>query len=270
MKRLMLLAAVALGVAVLPATPVAGQDTGAVTIVHAATYDAGDPNAEPPDPAAPLVVTLCVDDEVVDGSFELGDSIGPLDLAPGTYDVEVFIGADQDCAEGTADIQADLEVAAGDDVTAAAVWTSLTQGPSIVVWENDPECVEPDQARVTARHGAYTDGPVDIGAEVGGARTILFSDLGEGEQETIEVPSGTTAVDTQIFLNDAPIADLGDLGPLAGGTAYDVYAVGGADGNVGAFVLSGANPCDEPTTTTTAAPTTTARAAATATPRFTG
>jgi hypothetical protein len=260
MKRLILLFAVALGIAVLPATPVAGQDTGAVTIVHAATYDAGQS----------LTVTLCVDDEVLDGSFETEEILGPLDLAPGTYDVEIFIGADQDCAEGTADIQADLEVAAGDDITAAATWPST--GPTIVVWDNDSECIEAGQSRVTVRHAADSQGqPVDVGAEVGGARTILVSDLGEGEQQTIEVPAGTTAVDTQIFLNDEPVADLGDLGPFEEGTQYVVYAIGGNDGDIGAFVdVIEEEVCDEPTTTTTAAPTTTARAAATATPRFTG
>jgi hypothetical protein len=259
MKRLILLFAVALGVAVLPATPVAGQDTGAVTIVHAATYDFGQS----------LTVTLCVDNEVLDGSFETEQIIGPLDLAPGTYDVEIFIGADQSC-DGEADIQADLEVAAGDDITAAATWPST--GPTIVVWDNDSECIEAGQSRVTVRHAADSQGqPVDVGAEVGGARTILFSDVGEGEQQTIEVPAGTTALDTQIFVSDAPVAELGDLGPFEEGNQYVVYAIGGNDGSIGAFVdVIEEEVCDEPTTTTTASPTTTATAAATATPRFTG
>lgn len=259
MKRLLLIAAVALGVAVLPATPVAGQDTGAVTIVHAATYDAGQS----------LTVTLCVDNEVLDGSFETEEILGPLDLAPGTYDVEIFVGVDQPC-DGDPDIQADLEVAAGDDVTAAAVWTSLSQGPAIVVWPNDSDCLDADQARVTVRHGAYTDGPVDVVATVDGTETTLVSDLGEEEQATLEVPAGTVAADAAIVAEFATV-ELGDLGPFEGGSHYVVYAIGGADGAIGIFVdVIEEEVCAEPTTTTTAAPTTTATAAAAATPRFTG
>jgi hypothetical protein len=256
MKRIVVLMAAALGLVVLPATPVAGQATGAVTIVHAATYDAGQS----------LTVTLCIDGEVVDGSFETEEILGPLDLEPGTYDVEIFIGTDQPC-EGEPDIQADLEVAAGDDVTAAAVWTSL--GTNIVVWPNDSDCLDADQARVTVRHGAYTDGPVDVVATVGGTETTLVEGLDEEEQATLEVPAGTVAEDAAIVAEFATV-DLGDLGPFEGGTHYVVYAIGGADGAIGIFVdVIEEEICEVPVTTTVA-PTTTAAAAAAVPPRFTG
>jgi hypothetical protein len=266
MRKLVALAVLALGVALFPTGAGAGTaGTGAVTIVHAATYDAGQS----------LTVTLCVDDEVVDGSFETEEILGPLDLEPGTYNVEIFIGTDQPCA-GEPDIQADLEVAAGDDVTAAAVWTSLGPdsghgGPSIVVWPNDSGCLDADQARVTVRHGAYTDGPVDVVATVGGTETTLVEGLDEEEQATLEVPAGTVAEDVEIQAGIVVLASLGDLGPFEGGTQYVVYAIGGADGSIGAFVdVIDEQICGADTTTTTVAPTTTAAAAATATPRFTG
>ncbi len=171
---------------------------------------------------------------------------------------------------GEPDIQADLPVAAGDDITAAATWPST--GPTIVVWPNDNDCLDAGQSRVTVRHAADSQAqPVDVVATVGGTETTLVSGLDEGAQATLEVPAGTVAENVEIQVDGSVAAALGDLGPFDEGTQYVVYAIGGNDGDIGAFVkVIDEELCDVPVTTTTVAPTTTATAAATATPRFTG
>lgn len=244
MKRVLLVgAALALALAITPTTAGAGDaGSGMVTIVHDATYSVDDP----------FPVTLCLDGSVVDSSLEFGDILGPDSTPVGSYDVAIYIGADQAC-EGEPDIGGTLDVAAGDDVTAAAIWTS--EGPGLAVWPNDSSCYEADTStRLTVRHGATTGGPVDVIGTVDGTETTIVSALAEGDQATVDLPGGITATGAAVVPagGGATLIDLGDL-TLEEGTHYVVYAGGGNDGDAGVFIDPIAmEPCETPTTTTTA------------------
>jgi len=265
MRRITLLvASVLLAALFSPAVAHAGG-TASVTIVHAATYAY---------PSAPFTVTLCVDDTVVDPSFEAGDILGPLEVLSGDYLVEITIGSDQGCDDP--DIVETISVEVGADVTVAAIWTSETQGPGVVVWPNDDACIDPGSARVTVRHGAYTAGAVDVLGTIDGEEVPLIEDLGEGEQISIPAPAGVLIEDVRVVPSggDTTLISIGDL-TFDEGIEYVVYAAGGADGPAGVFVDDIERElCAEPGTTTTTAPATTTTAAPAPTtvaqPRFTG
>jgi hypothetical protein len=269
MKRFTLLVAGALLAALLGPglAPAGAGGTASVTIVHAATYDY---------PGASFTVTLCVDDTVVDESFEVGGILGPRDLPAGDHLVEITIGEDEGCA--SPDLAETITVAAGDDVTVAAIWTSNTEGPGLVVWPNDDSCIDPGLARVTVRHGAYTGGPVDVLGTIDGEEVPLIQDLDEGEQASVDAPAGVTVEDVRVVPagGDTTLIPIGDVS-LDEGLQYVVYAAGGADGAAGVFVDEIEEEiCEEPvpTTQTTVAPTTVTTAppagAVVAEPRFTG
>lgn len=268
MKRVAVLAIGALvALGLMPATAGAGTTgTGQVTIVHDATINA---------PDSPFPVTVCVDGDPVAGidePFVWGDILGPLTLPAATYDVAVYQGSVPECNSKT-NMADELTVNDGDDITVAAIWPST--GPDLVVWPNDSSCYEPaTSSRLTVRHGAATDGPVDVAGIVSGERTVIISDLPEGGQETVDVPGGLTVNDVVVASAGNPdnvIIEVGDL-TLAAGNHYVVYAGGGSDGGADVFVdVIPMDPCVvpvEPTTTITKpAP---AAAAVTAAPKFTG
>jgi len=269
-KRIALLAVAALvTLGLMPATAGAGAaPTGQVTIVHDATFNA---------PGSPFPVTVCVDGVAIAGGdeadpFVWGDTLGPLALPAATYDVAVHQGFVPDCDTLTS-LFDELTVNDGDDITVAAIWPST--GPDLVVWPNDSSCYEPaTSARLTVRHGAATDGPVDVAGIVNDERTLIISDLPEGGQQTVDVPGGLIANDVVVASAGNPdnvIIEVGDL-TLVAGNHYVVYAGGGSDGNANVFVdVIPMDPCVvpvEPTTTITKpAP---AAAAVTAAPKFTG
>ena len=270
MKRLAVLAVVAVvALGLMPATAGAGASagTGQVTIVHDATV-----NADTPAPNTP--VTVCVDGEPiagVDEPFAWGDILPPLTLPAGTYDVAVFFGVVPGCNSKTT-LADELTVEPGDDITVAAIYVS-SDGPELVVWPNDNSCYEPDTARLTVRHGAYTGGAVDVVATIGGTPTVVVEGLLPGDQAITDIPAPLAATDVVVTSAGNPDDVFIDLGPVTfePGINYVVYAGGGLDGPAGAFVdpITLA-PCVTPTTAP--APTTEAPAAAavTAAPKFTG
>lgn len=268
MKRIALLAVVALvALGFMPATAGAGvAGTGMVTIVHDATYSATEP----------FPVTLCVDGEPFAGGvgqdpFVWGDILGPVALPAGTYVVSIYGGAVEACEGEPAIGPADLDVDAGDDITAAAIWTS--DGPGLTVWPNDNSCLEPLSARLTVRHGADTGGnPVDVVATVGGQQLTVVEGLEEGAQATIDLPAPLDATDVAVTAAGDPDNILIDIGPLSllDGINYVVYAGGGNDGDAGVFVDAiPLDECEVPVDPTTTAPAPAAAAVA-ARPAFTG
>ena len=165
-------------------------------------------------------------------------------------------------------------VDAGDDITAAAIWTSA--GPALTVWANDSSCYEPDTS-VAPRSPCATAptpaaSPSTSSAWSAGVETTVISGLAEGAQETVDLPGGLAVTDAAVVLagTDTVAIALGDL-TFDAGSHYVVYAGGGNDGDAGAFVdVIPMDPCEVPvvpTTPTTAAP---AAAAVTAAPAFTG
>ncbi|MCU0311857.1 MAG: DUF4397 domain-containing protein [Acidimicrobiales bacterium] len=268
MKRFaLLLVASLVAVGLVPAAAGAGTAAPAsVTIVHAATF--GFPEGEF---GSDFPVYICVDGgDVFETAAVLGDSFGPLELPAGTYDVAIFPGAES-CQSKT--ILADeVTVDPGDDVTVAAIYTS--QGPSIVVWDNDSSCYEPaTSSRLTVRHGAATGGPVDVVGFVDGSetRSTIISDLPEGGQQTEDLPGGTLAEFVSVVPagGDQVFVQIPSV-EFEAGQHLVVYAAGGDDGAVGVFVEQiPMEPCEVPVDPTTPAPTP-AAAAVTAAPRFTG
>jgi hypothetical protein len=273
MKRVAVLAIGALvALGLMPATAGAGgtaSGTAMVSIAHAATF--GFPEG---DSGSDYPVYICVDGgDVFEGEAVLGDVLGPFELPAGTYDVAVYPFADS--CESKTIIADEITVAAGDDVTVAAIWPGT--GPQLVEWPNDNSCYdEATSARLTVRHGADTGGPVDVVGFVDGSetRSTIISNLPEGGQKTVDLPGGT-------------LAEFVSVVPAGGNTVFVqvpsllfdageqvvVYAAGGNDGAVGVFVdVIPMDPCEVPadpttTTTTAAAP---AAAAVTAAPKFTG
>jgi hypothetical protein len=266
MRRFALLAVVGLLVALTPAVADAGvpsEDPALVRVVHAATYSADDD----------FPVTLCLDGELVDGDFRVGDVLD-TELPAGAYQVDIFTGTEQACVEGAGAISEEIAVEAGDDVTVAAIWPS--GGPTLAVWPNDYSCTDPGSARVALRHGADTGGPVDVLATVGGEELAVVEGLAEGAQDIQEAPAGLPLEGVRVVPagSEGPtLIDVGDV-TFDEGVVYEIYAIGGNDGPAGVFVLTvEVDLCETPvesTTSTTATPTTAGAAAAAAAPRCTG
>jgi hypothetical protein len=250
-RPLLVLAAAALVAALLaPTTAGAGQSEGGqVTIVHAATFDAG----------TNFPVTVCVDGEVFLEEFNTTDIAGPVDLPAANYDVQIFAPPQADC-DGAADIQGDLGVAPGADLTAMAYWGP--EGPALAVLNNDSTCVDPGNGRVTARHAAGA-GPVDV--TVSGA--VVLSNLAPGGQASLDVPAGDyPGVEVVLAGTQDLVLDLGTI-TVVEGVNLVAYVYGGGDGEVGVFTDEiPLQPCAQPLepTTTAAAPETVSR------PTFTG
>ena len=277
MKRLALLATVALAVAVGGAATASNQgagpvaDVAQVTIVHAATFDAADP----------LPVTVCAGGALVDDDFQVGEQLGPIPVPAGPLTADVYLGAGESCgAEGTGDITATLDIAEGDDIVVVAAWTDT---PRLLTYDRPQiDCVEPGNAAVAAFHAADV-GIVDVYASPAGDAPSPPPAIPDFEEDTfagpLEVPAAT--VDFAIFEQGAdPSGQPAVAVPgvtLAEGTLTTVYAIGGQDGDAGAFALvDDVGVCVtpvEPTTPTTEPPAVAPADAAqpvAASPTFTG
>jgi hypothetical protein len=260
LRRLIVLTALLGGVLfVAPSPAQAGVvETGSVTIVNAVAYDA------PQD----FPLTVCIDGELIEAEVSTETTLDPIDLEPGTYNFEFFQGGD--C--GGSEIDREVTVAAGDNITVMAYWGD--EGQDIAVFDNDVSCVDDGFTRVTFRHGA-SDAPADwFITPDGGSPEEVLSDVAAGEQAVASdlVAQAYSASELREAGTDFVLLDTGEPGDLTTTTAYYLYFFGGNDGETGYFTSSvEVEACEDPTTTTTApATTTTAAAAAVVTPRFTG
>lgn len=252
MKRLAIVALLGGAIAVGGTNAQAQDATAELTVVHAATFDAGNP----------FPVTVCLDDALVDGDFQVGERI-VTDLPAGTYQADIYVGAGvfdgPDCAASVASTNAPPEPAisgpitleAGDATTVVAAWNST--GPGVLVFPTDTSCVEEGTANVTAIHAA-TAGTVDVWAgPAGGELSPLVPDFAEGDVAgPVNVPGG--AYDIAVFPAGAdpsgnPAIAVDGL-DIAAGTSVSIYAIGGNDGALGAFALVDEAPICEPTDTT--------------------
>lgn len=253
MRRAIVMAAFAALVLVFTPAPASSQDTGLVTIVHAATFDA----------ESNLPVTVCVDGEVLIPVFNTTDIEGPVELPAGEYDVTIFNPTQADCA-GEPVISGTLQVAAGSDSTAMAYWGP--EGPDLAQLTNDTTCVDPGNGRVTARHAAAA-GPVDVVVD----GTPVLSGLAPGAQASVDVPAGDySGVQVVAAGTEDVVLDIGTI-TVTESNNLIAYVYGGADGAVGVFTDE-VEVCEEAVATTSTTSTTapaTAAAAATR-PTFTG
>ncbi|MCB1005487.1 MAG: DUF4397 domain-containing protein [Acidimicrobiales bacterium] len=254
-------AALALGLAFVGSgSPAGAQDPPSnVRIVHALDLTGDGVGGTP--------VTVCLNDAIVDSDFRVGESIGPVALDPGTYNVEIFGGGAPNC-DGTPVLAAQPSVPSGADLTAMAAWDVTADAATIAVVSDDVACVEDGSGRVTARHAADV-GTVDVLADGG----VLFAGLPNLGQASGDVPAATYAVGIAPTGSLTPVIGPVDL-PVPAAIDTQVYAYGGVEGPAGVFIVEAPlTVCAVPiqtTTTTAPTPTTTAAAPATVTPSFTG
>lgn len=210
MRRLLMVAA---AIAVLvPAATASAQETAKVSVLHGIPGEAGFPvdvyvNAD--------YTTPLLDD------FTFSTLAGPLDLAAGSYSIEIYPGDADPAASDPALGPLEVTVEAGGNYTIAA---HLTEGgePTATVFANDITTLDAGQARVAVRHLAAAP-PVDVLTADG---SPVFEDLANPGEATAEVPAGTLTVrvvaaadNSVVALPDTPLA-LGD------GTLTIVHAVG--------------------------------------------
>jgi hypothetical protein len=271
-KRLALVAAAGLLVAVAPATNVSAGGTADLTVVHGIG-------------PAPQTVDVYVGPtdatewDLAIAGLEFGESVDAGALPAGGYNVLICTEADGDpletisaCTEN--DAQAvngnsgtNVDLAAGvPEIWVAAYGDPSIGRPTVLEVEPDLDCVEADaDARVTAVHAA-TAPAVNVLAD----DAEVISDLAYSEFVALDVPAGSYDLAVELTTGD-PVLDLPGV-ELPADTNTVVFVVGNPQFDAPFGVVTTdfpLEPCDVPTTTTVA-PTTTAAAAATAQPRFTG
>ena len=264
MSRSRVLAAVAAGAllggtALVAGLPAGAQEPSQVRILHALDLPGEGVGGTP--------VSVCVNGDVIDDDFRVGEAIGPVALPAGDYTVGVFGPGAPNC-EGEPLFGDTLPVPGGLDLTVMAYWNIEGDGsPDLGVLVDDVSCVEAGDGRVTARHGANVS-DVDVLAD--GA--LLFANLPNGGQASADVPAGTYSAAIAVAGTTDPVIGPANVG---GDAAADtqVYAFGAIEGPPGVFVIEAPLPvCEVPIVPTTVAPPTTVPAAPVtpASPTFTG
>jgi hypothetical protein len=251
MKRLAIVALLGGAIAVGGTNAQAQEGTGQLTLVHAATFDAGNP----------FPVTVCLDDALVDGDFQVGERI-VTDLPAGTYTADIYVGAGvfdgPECAGSVVETSAiepalsgPITIVAGEPQTVVAAWNN--DGPNVLAFETDTSCAPEGSANVSAVHAA-TAGTVDIWAGPAGGELAPFAPgFAEGELAgPVSIPEGD--YDIAVFPEGAdptgtPAIAVDGLA-IAAGTSVTIYAIGGNDGALGAFALVDEAPTCPPTETT--------------------
>jgi hypothetical protein len=251
-KRIGLVAAAALGLALIP-SPVSAGGQATVVVVH------GIPSVGPVDVCANGTIELLSD-------VPFG-AIAPISVDAGTYDITVN-AADAGTCTGAVLISApDTAVPAGANVSAVA---NLTGGsPNLAIYPNDVSEIAAGEGRVAVYHAANAP-TVDVLVDGGPG----IDDLGQGQVADADLPAGSYTFTVTSADGSVTVATLDDV-PVAAGQLLQVFAVGAFPDE------SEANPFQVLTnsielqvvTPSTAAPTTSAPAATaapTASPRFTG
>jgi hypothetical protein len=166
-------------------------------------------------------------DVYVDGSAVLEDvPFGAvsdyLELAAGTYTVEITAAGDPD----TSVFEGDVTVESGMDYTVAAVGElgeDVDQAFEPLVLVDENEAPDAETARVRAVHASPDAPAVDITA----GDTVLFDGVSFGGSGYVEVPAGDYTVEIRGDTpeNDGDVAASFDL-TLEGGTVYTAFAAG--------------------------------------------
>jgi hypothetical protein len=215
--------ALALGVAFAPATSQADATKATVTVIHAI-------------PGLPEPVEVFANGGSL-FTFDYKDVAGPLDLEPGTYDLEVKLA-------GTTVLSASATVEAGKNYTAIAHLTNVPGGdPGIALslFENSAMGTGPGRTRLTVRHVA--DAPaVDIdlyrgGGKrlVAGAENVSNTDGGTpGQVGPVAIRPGAYRASLYVAGTET-LAFESDKVVLNPHEAYVVYAIGSISG--GTFEL---------------------------------
>lgn len=159
---------------------------------------------------------------------------GPLELAEGTYDIEIFAATDEPAAAAAdrtddAVISASPAVPAGENVSVVA-HLGEDGTPTLSAFVNDVTPAGAGNGRLTIRHAAAAP-TVDIVA--GAAAVPPFINLSNGDESKADLPAadyptGIAATGTTEALVDAPVT-------VVEGENLVVYAIGDLEG--GTFEL---------------------------------
>jgi hypothetical protein len=167
-----------------------------------------------------LVVDIYLDGAEVLPDFEFGDVEGPLTVASGSHEVEVF--ADGTTPPAAPALEAMVEVPPGSNLTAVA-HLDADGDPTLSLFSNDVSAVFGGYGTVAVHHTAEAPA-VDVLAD--GA--VAFADVANGDSAALDLPAGTYDVtlnaagtDTQAFPDSGAI----EL-PVTAGELINVYAIG--------------------------------------------
>jgi hypothetical protein len=168
-----------------------------------------------------LVVDVYVDGAEVIPDFEFETVAGPLTVASGTHEVEVFVDGSDPMMDAPA-LEATVELPPGANVTAVA-HLDEAGSPTLSVYVNDTSFTTAGQGRVVVRHTAEAPA-VDVLVNGG----VAFAGLANPDEAQADLAPGTYDVtlnaagtDTQAF----PATGAVPLGVTANASVI-VYAIG--------------------------------------------
>lgn len=230
LSRVLTVAAVALGGAVILAAPAHAADPSKVSVVH------GIPNTP---------VDVYVNGKKTIENFAPAKVAGPLDLAEGSYDI-ALTKPGEPVASPLLEVKG-AKVPAGANITLVAHLTADGK-PAITPFVNDTAKLVAGKARLTVRHTAAAPA-VDVRA---GGQPV-FKALANPDEAKADVDAGTVKADVVLTGTGTVVIGPTDLA-LGEGNSTVVYAIGSANDktlNVVAQTISGlhANPGGVPSGT---------------------
>lgn len=250
--RSVLMAGVLAGSAFVPAALIAPTSGAAGTtqlwVTNLYTYGAGND----------FDYTICLDGTEL-ASLTTTDIAGPITVATGSHEVELFNQLNANCSDKPT---ATRTVSIPDGAAATmALWWEGEGGAQVIAFPENMDCVQPGMGRVAFRNLSEHHSNQDLRATPpGGSSTVLVGDVAPGDGDSTDLAAGTYS-DTQIDAAGTTdkIVDVGQsLLPISETEQQIVYTYGGTDGAVGAVIeVLPSSACAQPTTTTTTAPTTT-------------
>jgi hypothetical protein len=254
-KRALVLVPLLFAVLWLPTSANAGVAVASVTFVNAITFDS----------ESDFPLTVCLDGVAQGEELSTGTALGPVDIAPGEYDVAFVQGGD--CSDEDPFAEGTVTFAPDANVTVMGFWGS--DGRGVVSLPNDTSCIDSGLSRFTFRHAAATDAVDVTVTPASGAPIDAATGLEVGQQAITDLPSGDYTGGAVTATSDGdPIAALG-AATLADGESRTAYLFGGADGDIGIFFtpVVQLEVCAAPPSSST---TTTPAVQAATQPKFTG
>ncbi len=172
-----------------------------------------------------VAVDVYVNGDLTLDSFQPEGIAGPLSLAAGDYDIDIFAEAATPATRASARTDAAVidvtaPVPGGESVSVIA-HLDATGRPTVSAFVNDLSDTSREEGRVTIRHTAQAPA-VDIVA--GGAAVAPFTNIANGGENVADLPvgdypTGIAATGTTAVLFDAPVT-------ATVGTNLVVYAIG--------------------------------------------
>ncbi len=188
-------------------------------------------------------VNIIVDGAEAAGGIDFKDTVGPLDIAAGTYNIEVE--AILPDGNGPAIGPVDLPFT-GDTITTVVAANSVTAGLDPLIISQPRTPVSPGSARAFVLHGAASAPTVDVFVTAPGADLTGEAPLGTfSYTETlgpVEVPAGDYQIRvTAAGDSSAVVYDSGTVG-LSDGLDIVLVAAPNVEGGSAAITLIGQTP----------------------------